>query len=119
MAATPQYGSMYFVGLNTGKTYATDIYVSDVAGGKVTFDEGAGAGASTADFITFNEPVQLTDFSVVTGTADTEKVRLVSGGSPTRHVLRYALFLTTLNNRPRLNVKFAANTRISAFQIAD
>ena len=119
MVATPQYGSMYFVGLKTGKTYATDIYVSDVNGAKITFDEGAGAGASTADFITFNEPVQLVDFSVVTGTADTEKLRVVAGGSPTRHVLRYALFLTTLNNRPRLNIKFDANTRISAFQISD
>jgi len=119
MVATPQYGSMFFVGLKTGKTYATDIYVSDVAGGKITFDEGAGAGASTADFITFNEPVRLVGFSVITGTADTEKIRIVAGGSPTRHVLRYALFLTTLSNRPQLNINFQAGQRISAFQMAD
>ena len=117
--ATPKYGSFFFVGLQTGKTYAIDAYVSDVAGAKVTFDEGAGAGASTADFITFDEDVSLRDYSQVTGTADTEKIRLVSGGKPTRHVLRYGLHLTTLNNRPKLNINFKAGTRISAFQIAD
>ncbi len=119
MAATPQYGTMFFVGHTTGKTYSTDVYVSDVAGGKVTFDEGAGAGAATADFITFNEPVTLTDFAMITGTADTEKIRAVSGGSPTRHVLRYSIHLNTLNNRPPLKISFQAGQRISFFQIAD
>ena len=119
MGATPQYASFYFVGHKTGKTYSVDAYVSDVNGARVNFDEGAGAGAGTADFITFEEPVQLKDFSIITGTADTEKVRLVSGGKPTRHVLRYSLFLNTLANRPQLAVNFAAGTRISAFQISD
>ena len=119
MGATPQYGSMFFVGLSSGKTYATDCYVSDVAGAKITFDEGAGAGIGTADFITFDEPVSLRDFSIITGTADTEKIRIVSGGKPTRHVIRYSLHLNTLNNRPPLNISFAAGSRISAFQIAD
>lgn len=119
MVATPQYASLFFKGLSTGKTYSIDAYVSDVAGAKVTFDEGAGAGAGTADFITFTENVTLTDFSIVTGTADTEKIRLVSGGSPTRHILRYALHLNTLATRPALTISFAAGTRISAFQISD
>jgi len=119
MGATPQYASMYFIGMKTGKTYSIDAYVSDVNGARINFDEGAGAGIGTADFITFDEPVQLKDFSIITGTADTEKIRLVAGGKPTRHVLRYSLFLNTLATRPALAINFAAGSRISAFQISD
>jgi len=117
--ATPQYASLYFIGMKTGKTYSIDAYVSDVNGARINFDEGAGAGSGTADFITFDEPVQLRDFSIITGTADTEKIRIVAGGKPTRHVLRYSLFLNTLNNRPQLSINFDTGTRISAFQISD
>ena len=77
MAATPQYASFIFVGAS-GKTYAIDAYVSDVNAALVTFDGGAGAGASSPDFITFPENVVLRDYAQVTGTADTTKIRLLS-----------------------------------------
>jgi hypothetical protein len=119
MAATPQYGACMFRGVRTGQLYPTDCYVSDVAGAKIRWDGGSGAGAATDDFVTFNEPVILEDFSVITGCADTEKWRVTADAKPLPHVIRYSLHLNTLNNRPKLNIPFKANTRISGFQIAD
>jgi hypothetical protein len=118
MTATPQYGACFFKGAS-GKTYAIDLYISDVNGGLVNWDGGAGAGSSSPTFWTAPENVILIDYSQVTGTADTEKIRLTANGRPTAHVLRYGVHLTSLNNRPTLSVGFAAGTQIGAFQISD
>jgi len=117
MSATPQYATFLFRGVS-GKTYAIDAYVSDVAGALVTFDGGNGAGASSPDFWTPPEDVILIDYSQVTGTADTTKVRLTVNGRPLQHILRYTIHLTSLNNRPSLQVGFKANSRFSAIQLA-
>lgn len=117
MAATPQYCSFVFVG--SGMTYSVDAYISDVNGGTVRFDNGAGASSTAAEFITFPERVVLTDFSMVTGTADTEKIRLTAASSPTPHVLRYVPHVSTAANRPVLSIPFKAGTRIGGFQISD
>jgi hypothetical protein len=119
MAATPQYAQFMFRGRTTGQLYTIDAYVSDVNGAVVRFDNGAGASSTSAEFITFGEPVLLVDYSMVTGTADTEKLRLTANSAPLPHILRYGVHLTSLNNRPVLNIPFRAGTRISAFQISD
>lgn len=119
MAATPQYGTMLFRGRSSGQLYPIDVYISDVAAAAVRFDGGAGAGAASETFVTFSEPVILEDFAIITGTADTEKIRLTAGGKPLQHVLRYSIHLNTLNNRPKLNIPFLMNTRISGLQVAD
>jgi hypothetical protein len=119
MAATPKYGTMHFLGKSTGQMYSIDIYISDVAAAAVRFDGGAGAGAGSETFITFNEPVLLKDFSMITGTADTEKIRLTANNSPLPHILRYSVHLNTLATRPELNIPFRAGTRISGIQISD
>jgi hypothetical protein len=116
--ATPEYAGFKFVGAS-GKTYMIDAYVSDVNGATVRFDNGAGAGTASAEFITFDENVFLADFSMVTGTADTEKIRLLVNSRPTQHVLRYVPHLTTNANRPTLQIGFKAGARISAIQISD
>jgi hypothetical protein len=117
MAATPKSGTFCFRDKVTGELYEIDLYVSDVNGAAVTFDGGAGAGASSPDFVTFANPVVLVDYSQVTGTADTTKMRLTAGGSPLRTILRYAIHLTSLATRPALNIPFKANTRIGAIQM--
>jgi len=117
MAATPQYATFVFKGMS-GKSYVVDAYVSDVANAMVTFDGGAGSGASSPDFWTPPEDVVLVDYSQVTGTADTTKIRLTSNGRPTGHILRYTIHLTSLNNRPQLQIGFRAGTRFSAIQLA-
>lgn len=83
------------------------------------FDEGSGASATSATFITFPENVVLTDFSMVTGCLDTEKIRLTVNSRPTAHILRYVPHLTTNANRPVLRIGFKAGARIAAFQISD
>lgn len=118
MAATPQYCQLIFKGAS-GKTYPTDGYVSDVNGARINFDGGAGAGAATPDFWVAPENVTLIDFSMTTGTADTEKIRLTANGKPTMHVLRYVIHVSTAPFRPTLNIGFKSGTQISAFQISD
>lgn len=119
MAATPQYGTMVFKGVETGKTYVVDIYVSDVNAALINFDGGAGAGSSSPTYKRFPEDVILVDYSQVTGTADTEKIRVVVNGAPTQHLLRYGVHLTSLNNRPGLRIGIRAGSELSAIQISD
>lgn len=118
MAATPQYGQMIFVG-TSGTTYAVDLYVSDVNGALIRFDGGSGAGTASPTVWIPPENVTLTDYSMVTGTADTEKIRLVVNSKPLGSILRYAPHLTTNSNRPPLRIGFAKASQISAFQISD
>jgi len=117
MVAAPQYGTLVFRGVS-GKTYSLDCYFDDVANSLANFDGGAGAGSSSPDFWTPPEDVVLVDFSVVTGLTDTTKARLTVNGRPLQHVLRWTIYLTSLNNRPPLNVGFRAGSRISAIQLA-
>lgn len=119
MSATPKFGNFTFVGLQTGKTYNVDLYISDVAAAKVRFDDGAGAGAATKEYWQPPEDVALVDYAQVTGTADTEKFRVTVNGRPTMHVLRYDVHTSTVATRPPLNIKFKANAQISGIQIAD
>lgn len=118
MAATPQYGTMCFVGIRTGKTYSKDIYLSDVAEAMVRWDGGAGASSSSPDSWRPPEPVILVDYSQVTGTADTTKIILIRDGQPTGDILRYTIHLTSLSNRPRLRIGFSGKTDIAGIQKA-
>jgi len=118
MTATPKYGGMIFVG-KSGKTYSIDMYVSDVNGAQVNFDGGSGASSSSPTFWIAPEDVVLTDYAQVTGTADTEKLRLTANGRPISSILRYGVHLTSLNNRPKLQIGFRAGTQIGAIQLSD
>lgn len=116
--ATPQYCGFTFVG-QSGKTYSIDGYVSDVNGALINFDGGAGAGTASPTFWIAPENVTLIDYAQVTGTADTEKLRLVINGSPKNSVLRYVPHVTTAATRPRLNYGIAGGAQVSFFQISD
>lgn len=118
MAATPQYAQFIFIG-RSGKTYCVDAYVSDVNAALINWDGGAGAGSASPTFWVAPESVILRDYSMVTGTADTEKIRLTANGRPTAHILRYVPHLTTNSNRPTLNIGFTKGTQIAAIQISD
>jgi hypothetical protein len=118
MAAAPQYGGCIFRGLSTGKTYAVDVYASDVANALINLDGGSGASATSPSFWINPEDVTLIDFFIHTGMTDTTKIRLVSNGRPTTHIIRYAAQLDTSNARPAFNISFRAGTQISAIQLA-
>lgn len=117
MAATPQYATMVFHG-QSGRVYAKDVYISDVAAALARFDSGAGAGAATDTFWSPPEPVVLRDYAQVTGTADTTKIQMTRDGIPTGDILRYTVHLTSLNNRPLLNIPFRPGQKVGAIQLA-
>jgi len=117
--ATPQFGQMVFRGIRSKRSYIKDIYLSDVAAAAVRFDAGAGASATSPEEWRPPEPVVLTDYSQVTGTADTEKLQLTRNGIPTGDILRYTVHLTSLANRPRLAIGFNQGDMVTALQLAD
>ena len=118
MAATPQYGTMVFYGARSRRNYSKDIYLSDVANGLINWDNGAGAGSTSDTEWRAPEPVMLIDYAQVTGTADTTKLQVIRNGVPTGDILRYAIQLTTLNNRPSPRIMFAQGDKIQAIQLA-
>jgi len=118
MAATPKNGTMIFRGLQSGQSYIRGFYNPDVAGSSITFDGGAGAGASSPNFITFPENVALVDVAVVSGIVDTTQVRLTSNSIPSVQLLRWTTHLESLNMRPVLNIQVAAGNRFSGICVA-
>lgn len=118
MAATPQYGTMTFRGLRSGKIIPVDFYLSDVAAAYGNWDGGAGAGSSSPDSYTPTEPVILVDFAIVTGTQDTTKIQLLRGNIPTGAFLRYTQHLTTSAYRSPVKLGFPAGIEIRALQYA-
>lgn len=118
MAATPQYGTLTFYGLGSKKSYIKDLYLNDVANNPARFDGGQGASTTSPTELTFPESVILSDYAQVTGTVDTTKLQLTRNGTPTGDILRYAVHLTSLNNRPRLVIGIGAGVRFGANQLA-
>lgn len=117
MAATPKYGQMLFRTMS-GRTIAVDLYVSDVANALIRFDGGAGSSSSSPDYWIAPEKCVLVDYSQVTGTADTTKMRLCFNGVPTASLLRYDIHVSTNSNRPVLSYGLNAGTRLTAIQLA-
>lgn len=117
MAATPEYAAFVFRGAS-GRLYNVDAYVSDVAQALVTFDAGAGAGASSPNSWTAPEPVLLIDFAIVTGTADTTKIQLLRNNQPAGDFLRYTMHLTTSAYRSPVNLGFGRGVEVRALQYA-
>lgn len=115
MAATE--GTAIFLGLQTGQTYVCDLYLDDVAGAAVNWDQGVGASATTREHISFPEPVSLQDVAVVTGAAQT-KLQLAVDGVAAGPMLRQTMHLNTLALRPRLNIGIAPRAEVSMLQLA-
>lgn len=118
MAATPQYGTFTFVGLQTQRVYNVDAYFSDVADALVRFDGGGGAGTGSPDSFTAPEALMLIDQAIVTGTQDTTKIQILRGNQPTGDFLRYTQHLTTSAQRSPVRLGFAMGTEIRAIQKA-
>lgn len=115
MSATPQKGSMVFVGMS-GMTYTKQVYISDVNNALLRWDAGAGAGSTSPQDWMPPEPVMLTDFSLVTGTVDTTSLQLVRNSIPTGDFLQYTLHLNTNPLRPQLRIPFGMNQRVQAIE---
>ena len=114
MAATQ--GTAIFKG-KSGKTYIVDVYLGDTVDTPVNWSAGGAAAATTPETWTPPEDVVLTDFSVVTGYAQT-RLQLLRDQSPMGDVLAHALHLNTLANRPKLAMGFRAHSTIALIQLA-
>lgn len=118
MAATPTTAVFSFKGIGQFKrNYSISAYISDVANAKVRFNANGAAGASSDEYVQFNEPVMLTDVSVITGYADTSGMRFQSGGVDIpQSATLFATNLTTLQARNAPPIAFAAQSQIGAIQ---
>ena len=118
MAATPKNATFTFKGAS-GRLYQVDAYVSDVANAYLTWNPNGTAGTGTLQYWVAPENVQLVDYSMITGTADTTTlVMLENGAIKPGSAMRYANQLNSLPFRPALNVQFRAGALIGAQQFA-
>lgn len=114
MAATA--GTLYAKGLKTGTTYAIDVYVPDAVADVIRFDSGAGAGSTSSVDYSFPEDVVIYDASFAAAPTAT-RVRLTGNGVPSANTIRYGSYAYNLNNRPLMNVKVRAGTRIGGVNL--
>lgn len=114
---TPTYGTATFKGLQSGKTYAVDIYISDVVAASTTWDSGSGAGTGSLTFWKAPENVMLVDLSIATGpTVMTTLFPVANGGQIPGQRFRIANFLNTLAFRPQIQLGFKAGSLIGMTQ---
>jgi len=119
MVAAPQYATAIFLGLQTGKTYAVDMYLSDVANADVNWDSGNGAGASSLTYWKAPENVVFQDLAINTGMTDTTNIALTSDGAQIPGArLRFAQHVNTIATRPKLQIGFKMGSNVGAIQIA-
>ena len=110
-------GTLTLVG-GSGQTYSRGFYLPDAAGGVLRFDNGAGAGATSADFATWGENVSLRD--IIIGTATTPaatQFRLTLDGVPTSQLFRVALQLTSVTFRPQYNLTIPRGSRLGGIMV--
>lgn len=117
-AAAPQYGTIAFMGQQSGRVYNVDLYLGDVVDSLGNFDGGGGASATSPDSFTAPEDLLLSDFSIVTGMTDTTKIQILRGNQPTGDFLRYTQHLTTSPTRSPLRLGFSRGTQIRVIQKA-
>lgn len=103
----------------SGRSYMVGAYFPDAAAGIINFDQGAGAGAATGAFKTFDENVVLTDICLGTGTTPAAlQFRLTLNGNPTSQLFRVALQLSSVAFRPRLNLPIPKGARLGGIMVA-
>jgi hypothetical protein len=109
--------TLTFVGINSKKPYYVDMYASDVAGAKCTFNPSGAAVATSTNFWVAPEDVALVDISIVTGLTSTVGFTPTSNDSPlSKYSIRWANFVNTIQSRPKLAIGFRAGNNIGMTQ---
>lgn len=109
--AAPKNFQLKFVG-RSGRTYTASGYTADTAAYTNRFSVSGTAGAATAEYIKFPEAVTLVDFSMQTGTTQTNMVMTESGAPRNGTVLGTVEHVSTNPFRPTLNIPFANGAMI-------
>ena len=99
------------------RTEIKDLYLDDVAGARVNWDDGAGAGATTSESMDLPQGGVLVDLSVITGAAQT-RLQLTRNGVPTGDVLRHVIQVDTSVGRPKLSIPFGPGQKAAIIQLA-
>jgi len=115
---TPTTATMSFKGMGASKrNYSVSAYISDVVGAKVLFNANGVAGATSDSYLQFNEPVVLTDVSIITGPTVATGFRMQSGAVDVpQSAILIATNLTTIQTRNAPNIGFGAMSQIGAVQ---
>lgn len=114
---TPKNCTFSFLGLATGVIYEIEGYVSDVANANVRFDSGAGSSATSAEFWTPPEDVQLRDYSQVAGPTVVFKLRVAINGINAPGLMNFLNHLSTDPFRSPVSLAVPAGGRFSAVQL--
>jgi len=114
--AAPQSFSLKFVGASR-RTYSVSGYTADTAAYTNRFSVSGAAGAATSEYIKLPEAATLVDFSMTTGTTQTAMIMTESGAPKNGTILMFVPHLSTIANRPQLNIPFAQGAMIGATTI--
>lgn len=117
MAPAPQRGTLTLRGDRSGRAYSVNMYVSDVAAAFVTFNANGQAGTGSPTFYVIPEDCILEDISLTTGLTDTTQMVLQANQAVVPGtVIRYADFINTLNDRPKLGLGIRQGTQLQFLQ---
>jgi hypothetical protein len=114
---TATTATVSFRGLKTNRDYSVSAYISDVVGARVLFNANGVAGTASDSYVQFNEPVVVSDVSILTGPTVATGFRLQSGAVDVpQSATLIATNLTTIQTRNFPRVGFSAMSQIGAVQ---
>jgi len=111
--ATPVVGSLTFIG-GSGKSYSISMYTADTAAYINKFSAHTAAVAGSSVYWRPPENVTLVDFSITTGTTQTDMVMTQDGAVRNGTVLNFVHHVSTIATRPALRISFPQGSLIGA-----
>jgi len=108
-------GQLIAIGAS-GRQYSLDLFQPDAVATEITFNPSGLALSTSPGTFRFPEDVFVRDVSIVTGATAVGGGFLVNGAVVNGGVLRWAIHLNTLNERPKLNIAIPANADMSILQ---
>lgn len=111
-------GQIAFTGAS-GQRYIKDVYVPDTANALFTWDAGAGASATSPDYVQFPEAVRIDKYYQVAATGQT-RTALTKNGVLTGNMWRNSLHIpsATIIGVPDLGIWIEKDVRIGLMAIA-
>lgn len=116
MGVTPVHASWTF--RTRSGNISVDSYISDVANGLVTFDDGQGASATSSAFYISPVDMVLVDVAITTGPTVMGRLMVTRNSIPTGNILGIIPHVDTSPFRPALGIPFKAGHKLTAIQLA-
>jgi len=112
-----QSGIATFIGARTRQKYNKMFYLDDTAGHLANWDAGAGASATSPQYVVLPENAVIIDICIAAATAQT-KTQLGINGVQTGGILLNAVHLASIATRPALAVAIGAMSQFQMTQLA-